>query len=74
MTSVVIWRYRENKMNLTFKGGGGGAFGGAYRPPNIMAGETLYLFILKPNFEEHCFLYILNILMFLNTLGFVALH
>ncbi len=36
MTSVVIWRYRENKMNLSFKGGGGG------HPPKIMAGETLH--------------------------------
>ncbi len=31
MTSVVIWRYRENKlnkMNLSFKGGGGAPLGG----------------------------------------------
>ncbi len=30
MTSVVIWRYIENKINLTFKeeeGGGGGCLG-----------------------------------------------
>ncbi len=34
MTSVVIWRYKENVINLTFKGVG--------RPPKIMVGETLY--------------------------------
>ncbi len=31
MTSIVIWRYRENKINkinLTFKGGGGVPLGG----------------------------------------------
>ncbi len=33
MTSVVIWRYIENKINLTFKGGG--------VPPNIMAGAAV---------------------------------
>ncbi len=37
MTSVVIWRYRENKIK-SFKGGGGCCWEGG----PIMAGETLY--------------------------------
>ncbi len=40
MTSVVIWHYRENKINLSFKGAGG-AVGRAGSPPKIMVGETL---------------------------------
>ncbi len=49
--SVGIWRYIENKMNLTFKGGGG-AVGGAGRPHNIMAGETLNIIM---NFQQPLF-------------------
>ncbi len=41
MTSVVIWRYRENKLELQGGRAGGGTVGRAARPPNIMAGETL---------------------------------
>ncbi len=48
MTFIVIWRYRENKinkMNLSFKGGGGCRW-------EIMAGEThiyiyIYIYIIK---------------------------
>ncbi len=42
MTSVVIWRYRENKIKyneLELQGGRGGAVGRAGRPPKIMVGE-----------------------------------
>ena len=44
MTSVVIWRFIENKIEqneLDLPGGAGGAVGGAGRPPNITVGETL---------------------------------
>ncbi len=39
MTSVVIWGYRENKIELTWPSRGAG------HPPNIMAVETLYSLI-----------------------------
>ena len=45
MTSVVIWRFIENKIEqneLDLPGGAGGAVGGAGRPPNITVGETLH--------------------------------
>ncbi len=41
MTYVVIWRCRENKINL--KPLKGGAIEGSGLPPNIMARETLNL-------------------------------
>ena len=44
MTSVVIWRFIENKIEqneLDLPGGAGGAVRGAERPPNITVGETL---------------------------------
>ncbi len=45
MTSVVIWRYRENKINLSFKGGGGCRWEGGPPSQDNGRGNTVYIYI-----------------------------
>ncbi len=41
MTSVVIWHYRENKINLSFKGGGACHWDGGLPPEGNVHYVTL---------------------------------